>query len=125
MESNPPIVVYYGVKLIDDLDWDHGEPVEAVYNTQTGRLDFQEWLDEAQVVNQKTVFVDPVKPFPGYMDLQEYAECVLSPWYFPIGAPPADPEFLWDALTEDQRRAFREQHQKGHSQEQGAPQPTA
>lgn len=59
-----PIVVYFGVRLLKDLDWDHGEELEAVYNTETGRLDIQEWLDEAQVVNQKTVRVGRVHPLP-------------------------------------------------------------
>ena len=49
--------VYLGVELLQDLDWDHGDEIEAVLNLETGRLDFQEWLEDQQVLNQKTVMI--------------------------------------------------------------------
>ena len=49
--------VYTGVTLLKDLDWDHGTEIEAVLNLRTGRLDFQEWLEEQQVCNQKNVMI--------------------------------------------------------------------
>lgn len=56
-ELEGPCIVYYGVRLLKDLEWSHGPDIEAVLDTRTGRLDLQEWILRNQVCNQKQVFL--------------------------------------------------------------------
>ena len=54
------VAVYLGVKLLKDIDWDHGDDIEAILYLDTGRLYLQEWLDSQQICNQKNVPIEVV-----------------------------------------------------------------
>jgi hypothetical protein len=54
--------IYTGVRLLNDMQWDHGPEIEAVLNLETWQLDLQEWIEDAQVCNKKSVTLHLVGP---------------------------------------------------------------
>jgi hypothetical protein len=45
-------ILYSGVHIDVDLQWDRGSNIEAVFDTLTGVLFFQEWIDGANIWNK-------------------------------------------------------------------------